>query len=325
MRTSRFTVKHPTLAGDANRANRAPDRLRRTGAGPSREDGAGPKVTRFPDCLPHGGRELGPRRPELKGVAFVLFGELQPCRRILAPVLEDVGERTFPKFQTSAGASDPGAQQQWPPRGRPATRTAGRLSSCASAGDLEQVPGGEQHCGRSDTGRETQELRKAMGLAQGHTASKRQTPSPRDCLSSTLCPRPRARTELGLGVHEAGAGSCAQGAHSFAPVRSSFSLQPPSLPLCSDHPGFLLLHKSSDFSPIRDFEHSLPSPRNAFPLTVPWDISPSIQSNLKYHLLKEALPDMPLPYTLCSALGTLVNSLSYRPVLFHCSDFLDRS
>ena len=131
-----------------------------------------------------------------------------------------------------------------------------------------------------------------------------------------------ARTELGLGVCEAGAVS-PQGAHSFTPILSSFSLQPPSLPLCSHHPGFPLLHKSSDFfSPLRNFEHSLPSPRNAFPLTIPWDISLSIQPNLKYHLLKEALPDMLPPYTLSSALGPLVNSLSYQPVLFHCSDFL---
>lgn len=61
--------------------------------------------------------------------------------------------------------------------------------------------------------------------------------------------------------------------------------------------------------PIQDFEHSN---LDCFPSYVYWDNSLFFKSCLKYHLLKEVLPDTPSPYTLSSVSGLLVNSLSYQ-------------
>lgn len=112
-------------------------------------------------------------------------------------------------------------------------------------------------------------------------------------------------------------GSCPQRAHSLTPILSNFSFQHlPSL-LGSDHPGFLLCHKSTEST----LNILLLYPGRLSSLHCSPEQSPSFYSYLKDHLLKETLPDILSPYTLSSALRPLVNLLSYQPCWFPVAHF----
>lgn len=89
-----------------------------------------------------------------------------------------------------------------------------------------------------------------MRLAQGHMEVRVRLQVGRTPRQVLFALHPIASDVPGLSLNwrigSRNSGSYPQRAHSLTPILSNFSFQhPPSL-LCSDHPGFLLCHKSTE-------------------------------------------------------------------------------